>query len=572
MKRLILSLSLLVSLHSNSSPLGINPDCNEKKISIEEIKKIAESDKTKTMLDFLQKIPEGSLQTFTFVYGTKSLQHHLVDERWPRVLRMSADGKIVFSFVCNKESQDYGSVEILYFEDPPKARWRSMSLVFDKPELSFKGITASSVGIAKQKIHNDSSTCVNCHGAGANLKPIFPPYPNWPGFFGSEDDTLFKKEKELSQFQQFKNFAMNDPCFRTLPWPKKTPEGYEEYPYNSIDRIVKSTDPYQMESYLEKLKIDNYHIRANLKFTDALSHLNAQRIAYNYFRHKDFSRVAPLLAMEGLSCKNLNLDEELTKSLGSTYKASTHIQGQSVMDPRSADSRTLRLYTVGKIFGISPQEWTLHFNRPDEPSYATGIQGSFGHDTSTAAIVQGLLFENIANTVSELKGTFKLSRGVSAFFKSQNFSCIDDLGGELEFSAKDQEKMCTILAKAYQSGYTATKTPDLPTLEVKSESITLASLIEKINLSAKTSNKKGGEKALKTYCIACHTQNSYLPSAYHFFSSDSDLKKKMQTDSQFLFKALSYIDTGRMPFGYKLSKKDRESIQSYLIKFAQGVQ
>ncbi|OQW51595.1 MAG: hypothetical protein A4S09_10225 [Proteobacteria bacterium SG_bin7] len=554
----------------NASPLGINPDCNEKKVTVDEIKKIADSEKNKTMLDFLRNIPEGSLQTFTFVYGTKSLQHHLVDERWPRVLRMSADGKIVLSFICNKESQDYGSVEVLYFENPPNARWRSMSLVFEKPELKFKEVTATSIGINRHRVHIDPPVCTNCHGTGQNLRAIFPAYPNWPGFFGSEDDTLFKNEKELSQFHQFKNFAANNPCFQTLPWPKKLPPGYNEYPYNSIERLVKSTEPYEVGNYLQKLKIDNYHIRANLKFTDALSHLNAQRIAYTFLRHKDYSKVAPLLAMESLSCKNLNLGEELSKVLGPSYTTPSYVLDASGMDPRSPDSRTLHLYSVGKVFGLGPQDWTLHFNRPDDPEYATGIQGAHGHDISIAAIVQGLLFEDTAKTVPELKGNFKLSRGVSAFFKSQNFSCIDDLGGEVEFDAKNQEKMCATLAKVYQAGYTTSKISDLPALASAPENLSLKMVVEKINLVSNISNIKDGEKNIQTYCTACHTKNSYLPPAYHFFSSNADLKRKMQTDPQFLFKSLAYIENGRMPFGYQLSNSDRQSIQSYLINLAQG--
>lgn len=572
-----ITIALLTTPHTQAN-IGITPDCNERKTSIDEIKSIAANPKTKTMVDFLKSLPKDSLQTFTFVKETSSSQHHLVSDQWPRVLRMSADGKIVMSFVCNKQSQDYGSVEVLYFEDPPLARWRSLSLDFEKPDPQFKGLTTRALTKTnKEIIHADSKTCVNCHSVGKDqsLRPIFPAYPMWPGFYGSEDDALFKGERELLRYQEFKKFSATDPCFKTLPWPKRKTKDYQEYPYNHLERFVSETKPGQRELYLRKLKTDNYHLRANLKFTDAFSHLNAQRIAYKFLRNKNYNPLAPILAMEALACEKTELAQPIRKSLGESYGTPKYNTDSELSDPRSVDSRTLHLYNVGLKFDITPNEWTLHFNKPHEPEYATGIHGSHGYDTSTAQIVQGLLFNELAKTIPELKDKFKLTRGVSEFFSKQNFACIDDLGGALEFTSENQKKMCEVLSAFVQKTDKLAVPPlaEAPrTTPPQPPTIKLSEILQQI-IPVKTSadTLAVGSKTASTYCAACHGPESYLPEAYHFLTSEEAFKKSVTTDPMLLHRALAYTESGRMPIGYTLDKTQKIALQNYFIKLAEGV-
>ncbi|MBL7543734.1 MAG: hypothetical protein JNL11_07945 [Bdellovibrionaceae bacterium] len=598
--RVILTLTFFftVSVYSKDkfkSPpttLGISPDCSERRTTIEEIKSIANNPKVKTMVDFLNALPKNSLQTFTFVKETSSSQHHLVSDQWPRVLRMSTDGKIVISFVCNKDSQDYGSVEILHFEDPPHARWRSLSLDFEKPDPEFKGLTARALtNSQKTTAHADSKTCLNCHGVGSDqsLRPIFHAYPIWPGFYGSEDDALFKGERELSRYQQFKKLAATNPCFNTLPWPKNKVYGYEEYPYNLIERFTNETKPGQRELYLRKLKTDNYHLRANLKFTDAFSHLNAQRIAHKFLRNKAYQALASTLAMEALACEKVDLLPIIKKTLGDKYGTPRYTPDSELNDPRSVDSRTLHLYNVGLQIGITPNEWTLHFNKPTEPEYATGIHGAHGYDTSTAQIVQGLLFQELAQSIPALKDKYKLTRGVSGFFNKQDFSCIDDLGGALEFTADNQNIMCQALYSDIQKNAVTEMTIPQDSLAnplpvVASETthpssdhnpsmlVSLDHILKKIGpLKSSADTLKIGNSLALTYCLACHGPQSYLPQVYQFLTTEDIFRKSVTTDPMLLHRALAYTESGRMPIGYKLTKDQKTALQNYLIKLAEGV-
>ncbi len=587
----ILLLFILVPIPAiSASPkpvLDIKPDCDERPIQIDEIVALANRPETKTVIQFLSSIPKDALQTFTFVPTTNSLQHHKVDENWPRVLRMRADGKIAMSFVCNPASQDYGTVEILHFEETPKVGWQSVRLKFDNHELTFKGQTENSfVGISAgnatasaDRVVRQSPTCLNCHGVGpqrADLRPIFPAYPNWPGFYGSEDDTLFHGERELSNFQQFKVVAQKDPCYSTLPWPKVIPPGYEYYPYHALTRPNSSENPYTNETYIRDLKTTNYHVRPNLKFTDTMSHLLARRLSARFSEQPDYQKVASLIAMETLECEGTDLDAEISKVVGKRYKKTSFIESMSMMDPRSANSRSRRLYNLGRALGIEPDEWTLNFNRPLDPEYGTGVQGAYGQDTSVARMVQSLLFEKLATDVPDLRGNFRLSRGISAFFKGQNFSCVDDLGGAIEFDSTEKRlAMCSALSRSHRERVGEKMAAQIKTrlAPIKSpepaRKPSLKIVRTKVGENFKSTSVelvKQGETVARTYCVSCHGASSYLPSPYHFLKSQGAFHSALNTDPTLLFRVMAYIDSARMPMGQTLADSDRRALQHYLFK------
>ena len=587
-------------LATANEQLGVFPDCREKKVTIKEIieiaKKVHSSPTQNTMVDFLSQIPKGSLQTFTFVHSTKSLQHHLVNEQWPRVLRISADGKISMSFVCNPKSQDYGSVEILFFEENPIATWRTLSLNFGKAMFDFKGIREET----NLKIKFDDPECIKCHrttsykfgGTTERIRPIFASYPLWQGFYGSEDDTLYKNEKEYSQFKQFESFAKTDPCFQTLPWPKTKDKIYEDYPYHSLDRKNNSPIVEEYDSYFKKVKISNYHLRTNLKFTDSLSHLNAIRISHLFLQKREYVQLSPLIAMETFQCAKFDWKSEIKQQLKKFKSPITqdfqYFNDVSSMDPRSPESRTLMLYFLGLALGITADEWTLNFNQPFNPEFATGIHGSLNRDTSTARIVQGLLMKELIKYSPELEKKFKLSRGVSDFFKGQDFSCVDNLGGEIEFEPENQEKICQLLEDIYKNG----KLRKIRPLEINSKS----SDYEKYGFNSndlekglKKNDKKDailadfvkrskeriqkseplGQEYVKTYCSNCHGADSYLPEIFHFWKTEESFISRLKKEPLFLIKALAYLESGRMPLGFEIDDKKRLAIQNYILSLGE---
>ena len=183
----------------NAVDLGIRPDCSETPIKIGDLTKLA--GRSTDMVDFLRKIPEGTLQGFTLVTNSRSLHRGKADKRgrgivsplWPRALRTSVDGKMTVSFVCDPKNPSYGKVEILYFDDVTNT-FRGTEIDFGRP-----GRPVSSA----HRVHSDPQSCVSCHGSARAsgerpLKPVWPGYFNWndcetnrgTSLYGGNDDNM----------------------------------------------------------------------------------------------------------------------------------------------------------------------------------------------------------------------------------------------------------------------------------------------------------------------------------------------------------------------------------------------
>lgn len=107
----------------NRTPVTTRANCSELPVSVNQLEGLANN--SSYMVEFLQKLPKGSLPSFTFVTNSLSLQkgedkgngRGMVNRMWPRVLRGTTDGKLTMSFVCDPENPTYGTVEIIHFDD-----------------------------------------------------------------------------------------------------------------------------------------------------------------------------------------------------------------------------------------------------------------------------------------------------------------------------------------------------------------------------------------------------------------------------------------------------------------------
>jgi hypothetical protein len=116
-RRTKLTIDSAAILTSVPLAIGIRPDCSEIPVTYDDLVNLAKKPGIKSTLDFLKEMPAGSMQTFTLVHSSNSVQKEGVDTNWPRVLRMSADGKIIFSYTCRPEAPTYNSIEMMRFDD-----------------------------------------------------------------------------------------------------------------------------------------------------------------------------------------------------------------------------------------------------------------------------------------------------------------------------------------------------------------------------------------------------------------------------------------------------------------------
>lgn len=579
--KLLFALLLLPSVAPASS-IGIRPDCSERKTSVEELKKIAARSEIRHMVDFLRALPSGSLQTFTFVKETKSFQHHGTSARWPRVLRTTADMRLALSFVCNPESLDYGRVEVLHYVPPPVATWRSLSLDFREKKPVVAGVKESEV-FGSSRIHENSPTCVKCHSIGGapaeGLLPIVPQYKTWEGFFGSDDDVIHKGTAEEQDYLSFLKRAKANPCFATLPWPKSQDPAYALYPFHEgfpEEKVLSGR--YSLSEETKQIKIRNYHLRPNLKLTDAYSHLMAQRLAWRFLHSAEYREVAPLLMMEAANCGSKEVAEGLEKALPG-YRSPPPLHRHTFMDPRSEMSWTKQLFAVGKRIGIGTREWTMHFNDTNDPYYNTGAAGDEGRDISIGKMAQGVLLSHLADTYPNLKPHFRMARSVSKFFAPQDFSCIDDVAGQIAIDdGRNQALLCTQLAEIAKKGknskYAKLRMPenssDEQAEEVNSQIAgdELLARLARGLAPAKPVEIERGKALVESSCKGCHGETKLLPGTYHFLKDEQFFADQLANPA-FLWTAIAYVESGRMPKGSKLTEDEKRAVQLYLLDRAQ---
>ncbi|MBC7693051.1 MAG: cytochrome c [Methylotenera sp.] len=591
-----------LSLHTNPLQIEIRPDCSEAPMNMNQLEKLATSSSVNSMQDFLNQIPGQSMQSFTFVTNSKSIQKGegagVVSSLWPRVLRSTMDGKITMSYVCNPANPNYGTVEVIYFDDST-GEFKTRELEFQKPDQA--SVAPSS------RIHRNPESCIKCH-AGATLNGKVSLKPNWPEYFswfdcqrtrgismygGSDDEmrpekyrsrTMSSRAKrpkdcfltndeaahreEVEDFRKFKELQKNNPCYSSLPWAK-IPDGMENSPLYAQYKNY----PYKNES----IAGDNYSVRTNLRFTDTYSHLMAKRNAALLQKAPGYPVMKYYLAMEAQGCLNSTDRKSIERLLPSVHFSDTSELGAG----------TSLLAAFSKNAGLQDRDWSMEFQLENDPSYQAGMPGeNSGTDLVIPEVVAGEVLKDLGRSSQKLQklASQYLTRGSERQFGSR-FACIDRLGGALKPSMKDaSSELCKVLRKENDInlahlgsfGKCTPLTDSHPAAELQNE---LVPVLRVVSADAIARGKKLIQLDFKGKCVSCHSEGSYtgLSPDFSFIPNESAGPENFQ-------KSLARLKAGAKegllqklekklvqnktmpppPAGDDLTDQDRQDILSYL--------
>jgi hypothetical protein len=519
-------------------PYGVRMDCTELPLSVESLDEIA--NRGTDQIDFLRKIPEGTLTGFTFVTNSLSAQRGVdkdgnpkgeVSEKWPRVLRSSADGKLTLSYVCNPENPAYGKVEVIVFDDATKTL-KTKEYDFSKP---------SGVGEDK-RVANNPASCVQCHGTTSvkgtpTLRHIWPEYFFWSDcekkrgitLYGSSDDNMgpgnFRSrlasssnkvpdgcndskdraavEKEKADFAEFKKLQENNPCYNLLPWAK-IPAGkendaeyadYKFYPY--ADRAQKTDSQGKM----------NYSVRTNARFTDFYSHLQGQRITQLLKSAPRYEAAKFYVVMEAAECMGPEEEKELKECAGVIVDRTR--DSRANFDNLSPQNSAPALFSLAKRIGLSDAEWSMEFKRPGDSSYNAVMfkgtdRGEDGGDHAVSDVVAGEILKDIARTNPFVATASKdgLTRGIEDRF-GKGFGCIDDLGGGIRVGLRrNGSEFCRVMKEQAKINLESLKQKGL----CRDDSSSTASTTTILDgLDSDSISRGAALVAGKGKCIQCHT-------------------------------------------------------------------
>lgn len=558
----------------STDPRGVRPDCSEIPVSLDTVIDLGNKAQKGGMVEFLESIPPGTMQVFTMVHETQSLQHDGVSFQNPRIIRSTIDGKITMSFVCDKSSKDYGTVEIQAFDDETES-FKYFSLDFsqepDKLDENGKRVHDPSRPTThytnKHRVNEDPQSCMNCHSADPNSinpdpRPNWAEYPEWPGVYGSDDDRIERGSEEHTELVKLKENMADNPCFQSLPWPKEG--AYREmdlYPYSS------------------QFKSANYDIRPNFRLTDTLPRLATRRLGRKMFDHPAGENIKYLLAMNALSCPQVrNYDRAFRRAGLTNFDADSVGEGYGRTDPRS-QPKTKRLMAVGKAMGFTESDWTLWFNREDEVEYHAPL--SSGQAETIFQNLEADILRRLVDEHPELGEYYDIAPDKETKFGKNN-ACMDEMGGPIrllhnsnrisrsqEHLIPDACRRLSALNDEHLGRRGRGENVKLPEKSVCEDPSVIPPLapVEQLSPAVKAANADSVERGrdLAQMCIGCHTDDSgILPAVYGFFESEDRLKKQMITDSTLYSKAVAYVKSGRMPKGIPLEEQERQDIVNYL--------
>ncbi|MFZ4713298.1 MAG: c-type cytochrome [Bacteriovoracaceae bacterium] len=609
-------------------PLGIRPDCSELPYSVEDLVSIANDKSVTDINGFLEKIPQGAMQSFTLVANSLSAQKGEGDSRvrpeYPRVLRTTMDGKVTMSYTCDPKSETYGNVEIIYFDDASK-KLKTMSLKINAAQGEGSG----------KRVERNPESCLKCHSNGKVNEEPFIKY-NWQEYFvwgdckenrstvvyGMDDDGMKQNEvryrksshRDLApkdcnkadnkaahnrQIEQYKNFRIqqkDNPCYSQLPWPKQqNPQlknelglGYNDY---SMYPYAAGSPQTFYTSQKDKRYILDYRQRTNLRFNDTYGHLLSKSIAGAISKNPNYAKVKNILLQQLLGCISARKGKKEIQKYLPDFKLLSH-KGHKYDE--ASGSRLL--FSFGAYAGLQPGDWTMNFGNKDVSSYRAAIanQRNIIGDLQITDVVAGELLAEAGKNDLELQKLAPngfTSKGVEDFF-GKSFSCLDELGGGIKAEVKKQE-MCYLLEErqkkviANKNDCVECDNNDLEKntnqKETKLYSNFLKSMKEIKDQSFKDSVKRG-ETLLHNKefgCISCHSysnKSDITRSDPYAFIPNKDTDTKVQEASSKIWVDRNkdpaffaqikdkILVTKSMPYvgGEKLSQQDREDLVNYL--------
>lgn len=583
---------------------GLRPDCNEIPISPEEIFDLANNSPKDGMVNFLQSLPEGSLQVMTMMKETQSRQHHKVGPKNPRILRSNADGSLTISFVCDPDSQDYGKVEMMYFdrkEDRFKMATLDFSNVPDKKvepfnKYRFSHLINTSESYKNQsRINHNPKSCLKCHSndpeaLNPDPRALWNEYNEWPGAYGSKDDRLdpFSDKKDREELIALKKHMKDNPCFQTLPLLETPPPVKGEF--GQLEYSKEWVYPYS------EWPGSDYDTRPNLRFTDNLARFSARRLVRKFMDAPGFERVRYEAAMSTFNCPEIKDYNKVFKGVSSHYQAPEYLEldyrgereiqgehGNFTPIIERGDFRDYReLFQLGKAYGFKNSDWTLFFN--DEKR--SGYQAPSSTDTRSDGfgdLVQGELLRRLVKESPSLKGIVKGVRDIEELFGEKN-ACIEEETTPVQTHEEENAVQVASLCKELDR---LRKEVVHPLDPVKNHDENLkfqASLEECLEDKYGKTNKGFEEEFVRSFsrialdqnkydigrsvagtCFNCHSKNNeVLPDSLSFFESEEETKNQLRKGPEFMATVRAYINSGRMPKGIPLDSEQREAFLYYM--------
>lgn len=509
------------------------PNCSEAPFNYSDYRKIVDSRDVRTKADFLNKLPSDVLQKFTFITKSDSLQRHGVTEKRPRVMRFRTDGKFMLTYTTEKMQNQPDTIEAIFFDDATRK--------FNFIHTEF--LTEDDINPQhRTKTILNPKSCMGCHG-GQDPRPNWAQYDKWKGTFGQNDDFLgaLGDTVEPVQYATMRKELANTPELSTLPWPHRSSDDFELYPYINVNKLM------------------NYNSRPNAHFTIVQSRLNAQRLARKFSEAPQAHKYQWSLLAHSLGCDDFKSGAEspnpILQSLIKTNAKEIQKYESDFQIYYGTKKSSRILYELGIALGFYTSDWSLRFNLKPLPGFEKFTTAQW----ELKDLIESVLFNEAVKKDPRLD-YYEVRYNLMSNLFGEHFTCVDDVADRLWLTKKNKAPICKILTEQANNEIKAIQKSDIDQA-VRSKMVLWTPPFQR---DPSDDSLQNGERIITQTCGQCHTGEA-IP--FNFKDKEALQALMRQAGPGYKVVIQSAIQECRMPMavsGPCLSANEQAAVLKYL--------
>ncbi|MDA8792364.1 hypothetical protein N9N67_03915 [Bacteriovoracaceae bacterium] len=307
----------------------------DKPITYRHVQNFIKTFEIKSIQDFLKKLPSSYKKHHTLMHNSQSIQDASFLD--PRVIMFGKNAQAIFTFNGKKEQNGYNAIETALFNSYTKK--------YEYREISFdpKGELIASVS------QSTPSKCIRCHGI--EQTPIWNHYNQWPGAYGSDDDTFTPEEyKNLNKF---------------LKQAKKHPR------YSQINELQEGYSFKNKVTFVRGTTASRSSYQHNRAFTAKLYNHHYQRIIKDIKSIKEYDYLKPAILALLSKCYLDKSNRDRSEGLPTTELILNSIFHHTLEGKSANHNSVIRpeyfLYYIFKKLNYSFDHWNPNEDRIKNP-------------------------------------------------------------------------------------------------------------------------------------------------------------------------------------------------------------
>jgi hypothetical protein len=333
-------------------------DRNQPVMSKQRLDSVIQSGQIKSLDKLPAALPKDFLINFTLKHGKLRTgeRGHLVerdvsqssDPLAPRVIMWDERSGFTISYNGGTPGQTEGQrLDVHEFDAQTKQ--------FKLSGLEFNGNTAP-VYKTDSQIAEANRKCGRCHGPGA--RPIFSMYPDWPSFYGSDNDELTNMTREVQRLE-----ANDYKAFRAQVATQQTPRYFPLFDAVNVPAKLRGTQLYPQFPYrMNHSEVSNdtsrsFAFRPSLRLGILGNRLMAQAAVEKITKHPNYAKFKGLVLHDLLECRWPNATDFQTSGWASQVQTANGAQ------PRMAPGgRTLHYRDLLKLVGLEVRDIDIRYS------------------------------------------------------------------------------------------------------------------------------------------------------------------------------------------------------------------